>query len=367
MGLFTQLFGELVAFVYHCFDRIVIHGYLTGLSRPDQVAHFFRQVVGVPVITKETLSQRTGAYQSWGEAFARNHRTPIRWAEKGVRKEDYVLPWLRRMLKKDAHAVYFIFKSMEVGPTFRITVPKYPTQDPNYRIIANQRSRFTHYYFHIRDEVLGPIIMCVGSFFPFKTTYYLNGHSFIEQQLNRAKISFRKDDNAFLAVSDVAALQAAADKLSPEIIRKRLDYWTFLLGPKFSARERRQIKLSRTYAISQVEYCYNFLFKRNFPIHKLFERSCELGLWRLTPHKIAEVFGARLQRNHRGKLATVIDQVEHGHHVFRAYFRNAVLRQYEKFSIFLRNELCSNNLYDFGLNKGLDHWMRYATGLRPSS
>jgi hypothetical protein len=27
-------------------------------------------------------------------------------------------------------------------------------------------------------------------------------------------------------VDDVAALQAAADKLSPDIIRKRLDYWT---------------------------------------------------------------------------------------------------------------------------------------------
>jgi hypothetical protein len=244
---------------------------------------------------------------------------------------------------------------MEVGPTFRIAGPKYPAKDPNYRIIANQRSRFTHYCFYIRDEVLGPIVMCVGSFFPFKITYYLSGHSFIEHQLKGAKISFRKDDNAFLAVGDVAALQAAADKLSPGIIRKRLDYWTFLLGPKFSAKERKQVKLSRTYAISQVEYCFNFVFKRNFPIHKLFERSCELGLWRLTAHKIAEVFGTRLQRHYRGKLSTVIDQIEHGHHVFRAYFRNAVLRQYEKFSMFLRNELCSNNLYDFGLKKGLDH------------
>ena len=126
-------------------------------------------------------------------------------------------------------------------------------KNPNYRIVARQRSRFTHYYFYIRDEVLGPIVMCVGSFFPFKATYYLNGHSFIEQQLNRAKIGFRKDDNAFLAVGDVAALQAAADKLSPEIIRRRLDYWTFLLGPKFSARERCLVKLSRTYAISQIE------------------------------------------------------------------------------------------------------------------
>jgi len=355
MGLFTQLFGELVAFVYHCFDRIVIHGYLTGLSRPDQVAHFFRQVVGVPVITKETLSQRTGGYQSWVEAFARNHRTPIRWAEKGVRKEDYVLPWLRRMVKKDAYGVYFIFKSMEVGPTFRISVPKYPTTDPNYRILANQWSRFTHYYFYIHDEVLGPIVMRVASFFPFRTTYYLNGHNFIEHQLRHGDIGFRKNDNAFVAVDDVAALQAAADKLSPDIIRKRLDYWTFILGPKFSARERKQVKLSRIYAISQVEYCWNIIFKRNFPIHKLFERSCELGLWRLTAHKIAEVFGTRLHRRHRGKLYTIIDQIAHGHHVFRAYFRNAVLRQYEKFSMLLRNELCSNNLYDFRLRKGLEH------------
>jgi hypothetical protein len=355
MELFIKLFGNLLAFVYHCFDRIVIHGYLTGLSRPEHVVHFFREVDGVPVITKETLRQRTNDYQSWVEAFARNHRIPAQWPEKGMRREDYVLRWRRRMERKNAYGVYFIFKSMEVGPTFRITVPKYPTQDPNYRIIANQRSRFTHYYFYIRDEVLGPIVMCVGSFFPFKTTYYLNGHSFIEHQLNQANISFRKDDNAFLAVDDVAALQAAADKLSAEIIRKRLDYWTFILGPKFSTKERKQVKLSRIYAISQIEYCFNFIFKRNFPIHKLFERSCELGLWRLTAHKIAEVFGARLHRKHRGKLSTVIDQIEHGHHVFRAYFKSAVLRQYEKFSVFLRNELCSNNLYDFGLKKSLNN------------
>ena len=355
MELFTKLFGNLLAFVYHCFDRIVIHGYLSALSRPEQVVYFFRQVLGVPVVSKEILSQRTADYHGWVEAFARNHDTPIVWAEKGVRKEDHVLARQRRMAKNNAYGVYFIFKSMEQGPTFRISMPKYPTKDPHYRILAHQRSRFTHYYFYIRDEILGPMVMRVASFFPFQTTYYLNGHSFIEQELKRAQIGFRKNDNAFLAVDDVAALQAAADRLSPEIIRKRLDYWTLILGPKFSAKERKQLNLSRFYAISQIEYCRNFIFRRNFPIHKLFERSCELGLWRLTANKIAAIFGSRLHRRHRGKLATVIDQIEHGHHVFRAYFKSAFLKQYEKFSTFLRNELCSNNLSDFGLKKGLDH------------
>jgi hypothetical protein len=355
MERFARLFGDLLVLVYHCFDRVVIHGYLSGLSRPEQVVYFFREILGLPVVDKEVLSQRTKDYQNWVEAYARNHHIPIEWAEKGARKEDQVLPALRRMEKKKAFGAYFIFKSMEQGRTFRISVPRYPTQDPNYRILAHQRSRFTHYYFYIRDEVLGPIVVRMASFFPFHATYWLNGHSFMERELQRAGIGFHKNDNAFLAVDDVVMLQAAADRLSPAIIRKQLDYWTLLVGPKFSRKERGQTNLSRFYAIAQIEYCRNFIFKRHFPIHKIFERSCEIGLWRLTAHRIGEIFGVRLHKRLRGKLATVIDQIEHGHHVFRAYWKNAFLKQYEKFSRFLRNELCSNNLRDFGLKKGLDH------------
>src|SRR2546429_4814296 len=213
MELFTQLFGDLVAFVYHCFDRIVIYGYLSGLSRPEPFVHFFRAVAGVPVVGKEIPSPRTADYQAWVDAFARNHRLPIEWAEKGVRKEDHVLPWQRRMARDDAYGVYFIFKSMEQGASFRVTLPKYPTKDPNYRILAHQRGRFTHYYFYIRDEVLGPMVMRVASFFPFQTTYYLTGHSFIEQDLTPAQIGFRKTYNASLHVDAVTAAQPAANHL----------------------------------------------------------------------------------------------------------------------------------------------------------
>lgn len=355
MELFAKLFSSLLVFIYHCFDRIVIHGYLSGLSRPEQVVYFFHQVLGIPVVSKEILSQRTNDYRNWVEAYARNHRIHIEWAEKGLRKEDYVLPALRRLEKKNAFGVYFIFKSMEQGRTFRITVPKFPTQDPNYRILAPQRSRFTHFYFYIRDEVLGPIIVRVASFVPFQATYWLNGHSFIERELTKAGVGFHKNDNAFLGVDDVAALQAAADRLSPAIIGKQLDYWTLIVGPKFSQKQRKQINLSRFYAISQIEYCRNFIFKRHFPIHKIFERSCEIGLWLMTANRISEIFGVRLTKKLRGKLAAVVEQIEHGHHVFRVNFKNALLRQYEKFSRFLRNELLSNNLNDFGLRKGLDH------------
>ena len=153
----------------------------------------------------------------------------------------------------------------------------------------------------------------------------------------------------------MTALQGAADRLTGEVIRQRLDYWTLLLGPKFSKRKRGAMNLHRFYAVNQIEYCRNFIFKRNFPIHRIFERSCEIGLWRLSVHKISEIFGSRVTKKLKGKLNTTLEQLEHGHHIFRAYFKHAFVKQYEKFSTFLRNEICSNNLADFRLKKGLEH------------
>lgn len=355
MDIFTKLFGSLVAFVYHCFDRIVILGHLPLLTRPENIVHFFREVHQVGAITKEILRRRTDEYVGWVESFARNHDIPIEWAPTGVRKENHVAKHLRRMDRAGRFGVYFILKSMEVGPSFRITAPKYPCKDPDYRIVAPQKCRYTHIYFYIVDPVLGPMSMCVGTFLPFRISYWLNGHSYIERELLRENVAFRKDDNAFLATDDPRALQAAADRLSSATIRQRLDYWTFLLGPKFSKKERAAINLTRHYSIQQVEYCRNLIFRRNFPIHKLYERSCDVGLMRLVPDKITQVFGFRINKRLRGKLQTVVERIDHGHHVLRACAKNAVIRMYEKFSTFLRLEALSNNLRDFGLRKSLDH------------
>src|SRR5260370_33385976 len=67
MDVFTRLFGDLLVFVYHCFDRIVINGYLSNLSRPEQVVYFFRQVLGIPIVGKEVLSKRTEEYKPGGK------------------------------------------------------------------------------------------------------------------------------------------------------------------------------------------------------------------------------------------------------------------------------------------------------------
>jgi hypothetical protein len=113
----------------------------------------------------------------------------MEWAEPKVRKEDHVRPALQRALRQKRWGVYYILKSMEQGTTFRILEPKYPTADPNYQIIKKHRSRFTHYYFYLTDQALGPMVLRVGSFLPFTVTAYLNGHSFIDRRTINAFVN----------------------------------------------------------------------------------------------------------------------------------------------------------------------------------
>jgi len=354
MERFLHLFGTMIAFTYHCFDRIVIRGYLSMLSRPEHIVYFFRDVLGIPCITKEVLARRTIDYQNWVESYARNRGIPIEWAEKDVRKEDRVRPFLTKAKRTRSFGVYFVLKSMEQATTFRSVAPRFTTDDPDYRIIRKTRSRFTHYYFYIFDDVLGAMVLRVGSFLPFQTTWYLNGHHFMERECLRRRIGYRMHDNAFVSIADPSFLQRASSRFTPERIQQRIEYWTFLLGPKFSKKEASRMGLHRYYFISQVEWASNVIFHRHFVIDRLFKRACEFALASVTADTISQFFGNRMTRCLHGKLHTTLDRIEQGHHVFRAYCNHAFVKQYEKLRTFLRIETCSNNLADFHLKKALD-------------
>jgi len=360
MRFFTKLFSPWIQFVYHCFDRIVITGYLDFFRPEHHVVHFFRNVLKEPIITKEVLRRRTAHYVRWVEGYARNRKILLIWTPRDAKgkplsHEEVVASSLQRVRKAQRFGVYFILMTMEQGRSFRSIQLRHATKDPNYRMIRPQFLCYRHYYFHIYDEVLGSMALRVASFIPFTVCAYINGHEFIARQLQIRKLSHRQQDNAITAVEDPKALQKMANGLSAQVIRQRLNYWAFTLGPKFSTKERLACHgLGRSWAIQQVEYCWNVVFKRHWPIRHIFERCCELSLYSFTADRISQIFGHRLHRRFHGKLQTVLEKLGQGRHVFRAYWKNGFLRQYEKWRTYLRLELLSNHLPDLNLRKGLD-------------
>ena len=174
------LLGTAGQFVYTCWDRIVLNGYIDRLQRPENLVYFFQEVVGIDCIEPSVLAQRTNAYRAWVQRVTDEQGIPVLPAPpKGVRKEDFVQPFYRRL--NGDQGIACVLTSLEQGRTFVSYAPhrKPPSGDPNYRLIKACRKRFLRLYWYIPDPVLGPMSVRVATCFPFNVTCYLNGHSFV--------------------------------------------------------------------------------------------------------------------------------------------------------------------------------------------
>jgi hypothetical protein len=71
MEEFTQWFNKLLALFTNVSTVSSFMGISGGLSRPEQAVYFVRQILGIPVVGKEVLSQRTREYQKVGGRLQR--------------------------------------------------------------------------------------------------------------------------------------------------------------------------------------------------------------------------------------------------------------------------------------------------------
>lgn len=355
MDRLSELLGHHVQFRYTAWDRIVLNGYLDRLQRPENVVHFFREVVGVPSVTPEVLMSRTAPYRAWVARYAAEHGIPLLAAPKGERKEEVVAPYYKKL--RGEEGVACILTSVEQGRTFVSYTPRYapPSGDATYRLIHAARKRFLHAYFYLVDPVLGPMSLRVGTFLPFTLAIFLNGHSFLAQELTRAGVAFTKDDNAFLAVDDLAALEAASERLTPRLIEQRCDHWARQLAPAFSQAERAALPLSYRYSVAQIELATDVIFRRSAPLKALFQRATELGVWLGGADRTTHLFGRQITQRYQGKLQTVLDRRNEGQPILRSYYQSSFVKQYEKGSRLLRTETCLNDTHHLGIGRSLEH------------
>ncbi len=78
-------------------------------------------------------------------------------------------------------------------------------------------------YFYFLDPELGLIYVRLTSWFPFTVQVYLNGHSWLQKQMLKRRLSFNLHDNAFTTLDDPKAAQKLADSFVHQNWRKILD------------------------------------------------------------------------------------------------------------------------------------------------
>jgi hypothetical protein len=357
----SDLFGERVQFRYTCLDRIVLHGYLTGLQRPGQLVHFFHDVVGIDCIEPKVLLGRTTAYREWVDRYTAGQGIAVVPAPKGVRKEELVRPYYGKLGPQEGIAC--VLTSLENNRTFISYAPQRTPRsgDETYRRIETGRKRFQHLYWYVWDPVMGPMSLRVSTYLPFTVTAYLNGHHFVSQHLRGTDVTLVQRDNAILGVSDPVALQAAADALTPAVLQERCDYWAAKLAPSFSAAEHAAMDLRYRYSLAQIELATDVIFAEPSPLRALFRRAVELGLLMGGADRTSHLFGRQITSRYRGKLQTVLDRRNEGHPVLRSYYQTSFVKQYEKAETLLRTETCINDPYHLDVGRRLENLPKLVT------
>lgn len=355
----SQLFPKQISLSYGCPDRIVIRGYYPALQRPENITHFFHDVVGVSTVDSAALAGPTERYKNWLDAYVRHHHIQRAAAPKGVRKEDFVQPYYRRLGQDEGVAC--ILTSMEQSRTFVSYVPRFKTADSCYRIIKSCWKRFQHLYFYVFDRVMGPMCLCVGTYLPFGVQIYLNGHSFVARQLTLRGVHFGKHDNALLWVEDVDALRDVVASLTPELIAQSCTRWIRTLAPAFTPNQRRRANLHEyAFSIAQLEYAHDILFRHGAPLQEVLRRTAELGGFLGGADRTVTTFGRRINRRYQGKLMTVLEATDQGHPSVRSYYKTSFVKLYTKpdrrgVDRCLRAEVCLNAPDHLNVKRSLKH------------
>ena len=126
----------------------------------------------------------------------------------------------------------------------------------------------------------------------------------------------------------------------------------------FTPRERQSAGCQHRLFFSQVEYCDNLIFSRRAAVDQLTQRLLDLNRTLGQPKKITLIFGRKVTQQYKGKLQTVIEDLDLPNPVIRSHYGHGFAKQYVRDNRLLRTEPATNNVYDYGVNKNVENLPR---------
>jgi hypothetical protein len=335
MNTFYEHHHDSIRFTYRCFDRILLNGLIQPFQQPERVIGFFNTYRELYPVSKAVLYDIATQYQHWVTARAAQWGAPIVEAPGAERRDQFVDRYFKGA---QPDQVVVILKAREPA-RYLVALGK----DDRWHLEFKRRWPI-QYNVYLLDRDWGRMFVRVCPYFPFSARLCVNQHHWLARRMDAEGIRFRQAGNMFLTCSDPGRLQALADSLTARDLRAFV--------PFFTPTERRVCAHQLFFA--QVEYADNAVFHRRAALEALGERLLDANRTIGQPKKLAMIYGRRVTKRYRGKLETVIEDLDLPNPVIRSYYRDGSIKQYVRDHLGLRTEATSNNTADFGVAKAVD-------------
>ena len=358
MNAFVDHHQDNIRFRYRCFDRLLLNGAIQPFQQPERVLGFFWTYRRLYPVSRDVLRGIAAQYHHWVTRQAQQWGVPILKAPDDERRDAFVTPYFRRA---QPDRVVAILKAREPA---RILLAIGTKKDNRWHLELKQRW-VDQYNFYINDAAWGRMFVRVCPYFPFSARVCLNQHHWLARRLDQKGIRVQQCANAFLACADPDALQALADSLTAEDLTRCGQKWLTRLTPFFTKAEREHAGCAHRLFIAQAEWCDNLVWRRRAALDALEERLLDANRTIGRPTNLSVVFGRKITRVHRGKLQTVIEDLNLPNPVMRTHYKSGILKQYVRDRYLLRTEPASNNIAkDYGIPKAIANVPRLRTKMQ---
>jgi hypothetical protein len=236
-----------------------------------------------------------------------------------------------------------VFCCMETCPSFKLAHGK----DRPRLVNARRLQRVLYFYF--LDPELGLIYIRLTTWFPFTVQVYVNGHSWLAQQMLKQKLGFNLQDNAFTALDDPRAAQELADSFAQLNWVKILKGLVRQVNPLMNEPWFRS--LSYFWVVDQAEYATDLIFTGREALAGLYPRLLDHAAVNFSAKDILTFLGRKLHPRFEGEVLTCCQKDRWPGARIKHRMKNNWLKMYDKFGWVLRIETVINDPREFRVRR----------------
>jgi hypothetical protein len=341
LSRFVVKFTSLIVAGLSCFDRVIFKGHLS-ISNDSALEAFVDHVLKIRRADFMTFAQeQSETLVDHAKQLAQQAGAEFRFLQGAHRKDKLVEEILRK--RPISAGLICVFCCMECCGSFKLISGK---DRPR---LVNARRQQRVLYFYYLDPELGLIHIRLQTWFPFTVQVYVNGHSYLAQQMLKRRLGFTQQDNAFTALDDPKAAQKLADSFVRQNWPKLLNRLVRQVNPLM--RQPWFRSLSYYWVVDQAEFATDLIFTSREALAGLYPRLLDHAAVNFSAKDILSFLGRRLHPRFEGEVFTHCQKDRWPGARIKHRMKNNWLKMYDKFGLVLRIETVINNPREFRVRR----------------
>lgn len=349
----AQTIGELTMF-----DRIIFKGHLSGLYGQGRFSWFLHEqevlLKDFGPYVKKTSAELKSHAQSLAKAAGRPYLylAEAKTKRKGETKEEMA----REIARQEGvtAGLVCVLATLEINNSFDVR-GNHQTQRKE---VVYRTRKHLHFYFYYLDPEFGLLHIRLQSWFPFEIQIYINGRSWLAQQMDHAGIEFTRYNNCFVDIEDLTAAQALGDKFAHRKWARVLNVFAKRVNPFLETIEQSGFG-GYYWSINQAEIATDVMFQERATLETILPDLFQEASLAFSADDVMRFLGRKLNGNFQGEVSTDLKKRLEGYRV-RHRLKNNAIKMYDKASV-LRIKTTINNSREFKTLKGEGEQRRWVS------